>query len=254
MAPVWGFAVYILLARANNSESLTEGTAFAALSVFELLNEPMIYAIDGFEHIQTVINSFRRVQEYLLSKEREDYRTTPASETPSSSSNLSHRQKNDEMPLDDLPSSSLVDSEFAVIVKDASASYALEGDPVLKNLTFHIPRGQTTVIFGPVGSGKSTLLKLLLGEMPSTSGSVATSFSRAAYCPQSPWSTWGTVQNNIVGMSAWDEKWYNTVVSACALSVDFEELANGDQTPTGTRGSRLSGGQQMRVVGIHVSY
>ena len=215
----------------------------------------MTYAIDGFEHIQTVINSFRRVQEYLLSKEQEDYRTLLASVTPSSSSCLSHEQKDDEKrPLDNLPSSNLVDSEFAVIVKDLSASYTLEGHPVLQNATFHIPRGQITMILGPVGSGKSTLLRVLLGEMPSISGSVATSFSRAAYCPQSPWSTWGTVQNNIVGMSAWDEKWYNTVVSACALSEDFKELANGDQTHTGVRGSRLSGGQQMRVVGIHVSY
>jgi ATP-binding cassette subfamily C (CFTR/MRP) protein 1 len=61
LAPVLGFAVYILLARTKNSGTLTEGIAFAALSVFELLNEPMINAIDGFEHIQTVINSFRRI-------------------------------------------------------------------------------------------------------------------------------------------------------------------------------------------------
>jgi ATP-binding cassette subfamily C (CFTR/MRP) protein 1 len=110
------------------------------------------------------------------------------------------------------------------------------------------------MICGPVGSGKSTLLKLLLGEMPFTSGSVATRFSRAAYCSQSPWSIWGTVQNNIVGISEWDKTWYDTIVSACALSADFEELPNGDQTHVGTRGSRLSGGQQMRVVSTQISH
>jgi ABC-type multidrug transport system fused ATPase/permease subunit len=204
LAPVWGFAVYILLAKTNNSGTLTEGVAFAALSVFELLNQPLSVVIDGFEHIQTVLNSFRRIQEYLISKEREDYRTTPESGKLSSSPSLSN-DKNDEIPLRDFPSTGLVDSDFAAIVKDASAGYALEGEPVLKNLTFEIPRGKTTMIFGPVGSGKSTLLKLLLGEMQFTSGSVATSFSRAAYCPQSPWCTWGTVQTNIVGMSAWDK-------------------------------------------------
>lgn len=252
LAPVWGFTVYILLARTKDTGTLNEGVAFAALSVFELLNEPMINAIDGFEHIQTVMNSFRRIQEYLLSTEREDYRITPASETSSLSTSVSKPPKDVDVQLDDYPKSNLVDAEFAVIVNDTSASYALGGVPVLKTLTFCIPQGQTTIIFGPVGSGKSTLLKLLLGEMPSVSGSVTTCFSTAAYCPQYPWSTWGSVRNNIVGMSAWDEKWYNTVISACALSSDFKEMANGDQTPTGTRGSRLSGGQQIRVVSIHI--
>ncbi|POR38791.1 Canalicular multispecific organic anion transporter 2 [Tolypocladium paradoxum] len=244
LAPVWGYTVYILLAKANNSGTLTEGVAFASLSLFELLNQPMTYAIDGYEHIQTVINSFRRIQKYLMSKEREDYRTTPMSNKPPSDSTL---QESDEKPLKEFPSSEPANPKFTAIVKDASASYAKEDEPVLKNLNFNIPRGQTTMIFGPVGSGKSTLLKLLLGEMPFTTGLVSTTFLRAAYCPQTPWTTWGTVQSNIVGMSVFERSWYDTVVHACALLADFEELSNGDQTNTGTRGSRLSGGQQMRV-------
>lgn len=245
LAPVWGYTVYILLAKANNSGTLTEGVAFASLSLFELLNQPMTYAIDGFEHIQTVINSFRRIQKYLMSKEREDYRTTPMSKKLPSESTL---HESDEKPVKEFPDSDMASSKFTAMVKEASANYAQDDDPVLKNLNFDIPRGQTTMVFGPVGSGKSTLLKLLLGEMPFTTGSVATTFLRAAYCPQTPWTTWGTVQSNIVGMSAFEKSWYDTVVRACALSADFEELSNGDQTNTGTRGSRLSGGQQMRVV------
>lgn len=250
---MFGFATYILLDKANGSLGLTEGITFAALSAFELLDGPMVVVIDGFEHIQTVINSFRRVQEYLLSEEREDYRTSLEDVRPSSRSRVTRYQRYDETTaLEDSPRSNLVDPEFEVIVEDASASYAPEYDTVLQNLSFQIPRGQITMIFGPVGSGKSTLLKLLLGEMPYATGSVATGFTRAAYCPQSPWSTWGTVRSNVVGMSEWDEKWYNTVVSACALSEDFTELANGDQTSTGAQGSGLSGGQKMRLVSIHI--
>ena len=84
LAPVFGFATYILLDKVGDSLGLTEGIAFAALSAFELLDGPMVVAIDGFEHIQTVINSFRRVQEYLLSEEREDYRTSLEDVRPSS--------------------------------------------------------------------------------------------------------------------------------------------------------------------------
>jgi ATP-binding cassette subfamily C (CFTR/MRP) protein 1 len=250
---VLGFATYILLDKTNDSLGLTEGIAFAALSAFELLDGPMVVVIDGFEHIQTVINSFRRVQEYLLTEERADYRTSLEDVRPSSRSRISRYQRYDEnITAEGSPRSNLVDLELEVIVEDASASYIAEDDPVLQNLSFEIPRGQITMIFGPVGSGKSTLLKLLLGEMPYATGSVATGFTRAAYCPQSPWSTWGTVRSNIVGMSAWDEKWYNTVVSACALLEDFSELANGDQTATGAQGSGLSGGQKMRLVSIHI--
>ncbi|RDA85904.1 hypothetical protein CP532_2703 [Ophiocordyceps camponoti-leonardi (nom. inval.)] len=250
LAPVWGFGVFILLARSRNSGTLTESTAFAALSAFELLNQPMMNAIDGFEHVQTVLNSFRRIQEYLVSEEREDYRISGLARTPSDS-DVSKTQVNEKMPMKDMsdawPEPPRDDSITAAVVTDASAQYTEESEPILRNLSFEVRRGKITMIYGPVGSGKSTLLKLLLGEMPITSGTVTANFSRAAYCPQTPWITWGSVQQNIIGMSPFDNVWYDTVVRACALLPDFEELTNGDKTHAGIRGARLSGGQQMRV-------
>lgn len=249
-APVWGYGVYILLARSRDTETLTEGIAFAALSLFELMNQPLIHIVDGFEHIQTVANSFRRIQEYLMSEEREDYRITPANLSSSSSEVSSNGEEKELQTLHkQTPSVSIADlekSQIAASVTDASTGYE-ENSVILKNLSFDVPLGQTTMIFGPVGCGKSTMLRLLLGEMPSASGSVITAFSKAAFCPQTPWITWGSVRSNILGMSAYEKTWYDTVVQACALSTDFEELPNGDQTNTGTRGSRLSGGQQMRL-------
>lgn len=40
---------------------------------------------------------------------------------------------------------------------------------------------------------------------------------RVAYCGQIPWIVSGTVRDNIVFDSAWDEGWYRQVVKACAL-------------------------------------
>ncbi|KJZ74702.1 hypothetical protein HIM_05819 [Hirsutella minnesotensis 3608] len=252
LAPVFGFGAYILIARNNDSGTLTEGTAFAALSAFELLNQPMINAIDGYEHIQTVLNCFRRIQEYLISDEREDYRLGNSTKASSSNSSLSQTEKVDDLTLKEKDIAAAyasydADSETIAVVSDASAKYSEEKDLILRNLNFEIRRGQITMIYGPVGSGKSTLLKLLLGEMPITTGTVTTNFPKSAYCPQTPWITWGTVQQNIIGQSGFDKPWYDRVVASCALEPDFEELTNGDQTHAGIRGSRLSGGQQMRV-------
>lgn len=255
-APVWGFGVFILQARANNSTTLNNGIAFAALSLFELLNQPLTFAIMGFEEVQIVINSFQRIQKYLLSDEREDKRTllgeiahcsTPkqtfTKDTMEATNEISSAEKKENF-LNPICST----CETVVIASNVTASYKSEESPVLDNISFRVSRGQTTMVFGPVGCGKSTLLKLILGELPYTLGSITVNFTNAAYCPQSPWTTYGTVQSNIVGMSCWDKSWYDTVIHACGLSSDFAVLENGDQTSTGSSGSRLSGGQQLRVV------
>jgi len=43
---------------------------------------------------------------------------------------------------------------------------------ILKNISFNVPRGQTTVILGGSGCGKSTLLKHLIGLLQPTSGKI----------------------------------------------------------------------------------
>ncbi|ODA75948.1 hypothetical protein RJ55_08589 [Drechmeria coniospora] len=274
MASVWGFGAYILLAK-GGSDTLTEGVAFAALSLFEILEQPLSSVVDGFELVQTVLNSFSRIQEYLLSDEQEDYRADLSSDTRitdqdsvepvesdlttlysrdglssdtfAAAFNVSagYRKKNEKAQDEDSDSDSLdimSDSET-----DADDDIKDKDRLVFEGLNFEFPRGKTTIVYGAVGAGKSTLLKLLLGEVPVVSGSVSTNFSRAAYCPQTPWISWGTVQSNIIGMALLEKQWYDTVIEACGLAADFMELPNGDHTPTGTRGSRLSGGQQKRV-------
>ncbi|KAJ6784449.1 hypothetical protein PWT90_09718 [Aphanocladium album] len=243
VAPVWGFGVYMILAKARGTATLTDGVAFAALSLFELMNQPLIHIVDGFEHIQTVRTSFGRVQEYLESDEREDYRIITRRTHP-----VSDDEKERPSSIEKEPASNqTLDTDAAVTLERVSAAYSAEEDPVLAELELSIKKGETTMVFGPVGCGKSTFLRLLLGEMASVVGTVLTCFCTAAFCPQTPWITWGSVRSNIVGMLSFDEKWYNAVTQACLLLRDFQELSDGDQTNTGSRGSRLSGGQQMRI-------
>lgn len=51
-------------------------------------------------------------------------------------------------------------------------NYAINGRPILRDVSFSAQAGEVTIIIGPNGSGKSTLLKALTGEI-ATSGAIA---------------------------------------------------------------------------------
>lgn len=227
-----GFGLYIILAKANDGPTLTNGVAFAALTLFALLDEPIVSIVYGTDDLFAVVNCFQRIQKYLHEPEREDHRLELPSEEPI------------------LIDTSVNGGSSCATAKDLSASWAVDDEPILKDVSFDIKHRNTTMIIGPVGCGKSTLLKVLLGEVQEISGSIYTAYKSAAYCSQSPWIKFGTVQENIVGPSPWDKFWYDRVIHACALEFDLQQLPAGDQTKVGVRGSRLSGGQQMRVVSL----
>lgn len=99
-----------------------------------------------------------------------------------------------------------------------------------------------------MGSGKSALLSAITGDLNCVRGSiclqdVTTGFG---YVSQNAWLQRGTIRNNIVWGQVYDEHFYNTVVHACGLADDLEQLG-GDDTFVGDKGMTLSGGQRMRV-------
>jgi phospholipid/cholesterol/gamma-HCH transport system ATP-binding protein len=53
-----------------------------------------------------------------------------------------------------------------------NVTYGYNDDPVLHNVSFDIPGGESRVIMGPSGSGKSTILRLILGLDCPWSGSI----------------------------------------------------------------------------------
>lgn len=109
----------------------------------------------------------------------------------------------------------------------------------------------TTMVIGATGVGKSTLLRAVLGEADLTSGSIVVQTRQVAYCGQEEWIRNVTIRENIIGMLPYDEKWYNTVTTACLLR-DLDEFAHGHLTLACNRGSNLSGGQRQRVVSASV--
>jgi ABC-type bacteriocin/lantibiotic exporter with double-glycine peptidase domain len=135
-------------------------------------------------------------------------------------------------------------------LRDAAFGAKEEGTPIIYGITMNVHRSSFTMVLGKVGSGKSTLLKGLVGELPIGAGSVRGTFKEAAYCEQQPWLVNDSIQNNILGHSTLEAKWYETVIKSCALDKDFATLPSGGLTIVGSKGISLSGGQKARVVSL----
>ena len=136
----------------------------------------------------------------------------------------------------------------------------VEGDPILRDISFHVPAGHKVALVGPTGAGKTTLLSLLMRFYDVTKGSVLLdgvdirdmtldSLSRQiSIVPQEPYLFSGTVRENIRynRVEATDEE---VVRAAKAVGAhDFiENLEKGYDTPLQERGGNLSVGQRQLI-------
>lgn len=62
--------------------------------------------------------------------------------------------------------------EIGVTLNDISFSFPDSKKPILKGVSFDIPKGTSAVVVGPAGSGKSTLMSLMAGIIDPTSGTI----------------------------------------------------------------------------------
>jgi ATP-binding cassette subfamily B protein len=122
-----------------------------------------------------------------------------------------------------------------------------------------LPRGTLTVVTGRVGAGKTTLLQALLGLLPREAGEIrwnghvvddAASFlvpPRSAYTAQVPRLFSETLKQNILLGLPNDSAALAAAVRGAVLEHDVQTLEAGLETPVGTRGVKLSGGQVQRT-------
>lgn len=246
IAPAATFAVYVIIALYWKSGSLLAAQAFSSVALINLLTTPVLIMIQVLPQVIQCISIFDRIQEYC------NY-----SEGTTSQESINSANKDDESAiglqfLTRSPSESDSDQQkHAISIKKQNFSWGKSKPPVLRDIELRVFKGGITMCVGAVGSGKTTLLESILGETVSTTSHSAHHVERVAYCAQQPWLENGTIRSNIVGVSEYQQRWYNTVISACGLDIDLQTLERGDHTVIGSKGLNLSGGQKQRIVSLH---
>lgn len=213
---------------------LVPSVIFPALSLFNLLAEPINMLPSIFSNIAEAKVALNRMSKYFILDEIEDdvvQRT-----------NKSLRRNE--------TSVSIKDANFVWSAKKSQEENALDDlNFALRDINFTAKKGQLTCIVGRVGAGKTTMLKTLIGEVPLVKdgkGSVLVN-GTVAYCSQNPCILNTSIRENILFGKKFDEAFYKKTVEACQLVSDFEVLPNDDATLVGEKGISLSGGQKARI-------
>ena len=258
------FLVHVLVL----DQVLTPGDVFTVFTLINILQLEMTKHVSlGVMGASECYVSVHRIQRFL---EFPELPSEVAKEDSSSSSSSVNREDNVVIRLSnvksywnevDRPGCSSKSSSSSVSPTSAGSTSSSKGDEVgaadddtassmmtaLDDVSVDFYRGQLTAIIGTVGSGKSALCQALVKELPISSGSCTRNYRTIAYASQDPWIMDGTVRDNIVMGLSYDEQWYNTVVKACGLILDFSQLRDGDETVVGDRGVQCSGGQRARI-------
>lgn len=216
-------------------KALVPSVVFPALSLFDLLAQPILMLPLIFSNIAEAKVALNRLSKFFVLDEMEEgivKRTNKQLKAGDVAVDLSNASFVWSTHKEHIPSTEEQETKYA-----------------LKNINFKARKGQLTCIVGRVGSGKTTLIKSIIGEIPLVKDgkqSVTVNGS-IAYCAQNPWILNSSIRENILFGKRYDKQFYERTIEACQLLSDFEVLPNGDATMVGEKGISLSGGQKARV-------
>jgi len=205
-------AVTIFSAYEYGFGKLMPTVAFTTLSLFNILRFPLVVLPKALRAGSEGFTSINRIEEFLLMP-------------------IETKEKQSRAPG--------IHIERAQFVYDS-------GSFTLNVPEFTVKPGEVVAVVGRVGCGKSTLINAILGNLQMRSGTSQVG-GRLAYVPQTAWIQNLAIRDNILFGYPMNEAKYADVIHACALELDMQILAAGDQTKGGLRGINLSGGQRQRV-------
>ncbi|RAH55406.1 ABC multidrug transporter [Aspergillus piperis CBS 112811] len=224
---------------AFTTRTLDATRVFTSLSFLTLLTSPFSQVFQSIPGLVSAIACLGRIQAFLECETHHDFRQVFAKITSETDEVRGNDKSDFDGGLDDLHH-----------VEIKNGWFGWEADKfVLRDVSTRLPTASLTIIVGPVGSGKSTLCKALLGEVPFSKGNViiSTMATHVGFCDQTAFLSNGTIKENIVGFSPFNEARYEEVIDATALKHDIATLPQGDESNIGSDGIALSGGQKQRV-------
>ncbi|KAJ5924064.1 hypothetical protein N7466_008251 [Penicillium verhagenii] len=270
-------AAYAILALLQGSRGLAVSEAITSLSLISLMITPLSYLLMAIPDTFASIGCLNRIQEFLkapsrlgayfvflffwrfvpknktwLEQKLTEYIITEKRQLPRPfSADSTSTTGTSAIQLSMFPTSPPTQRE--VIISLQNVKFGWKTSPrQTPGITLSLessPTGSVIILVGPVGCGKSTFLKGLAGETPVLEGELFIKYPDLAFCDETPWLSNSSIRSNIAGEdpSTFDSDWYRTVIGACALDLDLKNMAAGDETVVGSKGSKLSGGQRQRI-------
>ncbi|XP_062382895.1 ATP-binding cassette sub-family C member 12-like [Sardina pilchardus] len=226
LAPILMFVIHTHLGLPLNSS-----TAFTVISTFNSMNYSLSFLPTIVKNVAEGIVSLARLKKLLLQQNPESYLT---------------QRKGLEAAL------VMENASFSWTSPDSSPetthenTHTSENKPILRNISFTLPKGNLLGVCGNVGCGKTSLISSILEQMHLLKGSVMVD-GAFAYVSQQAWIFHGSVKDNILMGEPFNQQRYSEVIRACSLESDLAILPYGDETEIGERGLNLSGGQKQRI-------
>lgn len=153
------------------------------------------------------------------------------------------------------------DAGVGLVARQISYQYSVGESPIFEDLSLEVKPGEFLVVVGPSGCGKSTLLKVLIGMLPTSSGSVSLGGfelekidhsslkGTVASVMQEDQLFAGTVAENIaIGEWQPDQKRMLEAAELAAIRSEIELMPMGFSTMVGDMGVAFSSGQKQRII------
>lgn len=206
---------------------------------------PLGTAFSAVITVRGALGALARIQEIL------DLPTEDADDVVVPAEPVTARRSPNEMPA----------GRGAAMVELDGVSFAYRGgEPVLRDVSFTVPRGSTTAIVGPSGAGKTTLLALVERFYEPDAGTIrvdgvdiravsrADLRSRIGYVEQSAPALAGTIRDNLLlAAPSTGDAGCRDALAAVNLLGRIDQQAEGLDTVVGDDGVGLSGGERQRL-------
>lgn len=145
-------------------------------------------------------------------------------------------------------------------VRYENVTFAYDGEPVLRDVSFEARAGEIVAIVGRSGSGKTTLVDLLMKFYEPQSGSIVVDgkdirtlkraglLKRISLCTQEPFLFNSSIEENVrYGSPDVTSEQVKVACRLANLTGMIENAPEGIKTVVGERGSMVSGGERQRI-------